>query len=98
MASLQEDRYGVAQADIPKILEGLVTYLSTLESYTKELNQLADDGKFPSAVVRTAVSGSIQPLVDALRDGIAGIAHTFRAYLDDLKLPPSVATRVKGFL
>ncbi|KAI5474144.1 nucleoporin protein Ndc1-Nup family protein, partial [Pseudohyphozyma bogoriensis] len=36
-ASLQEDPYGVAQRDIPKVLEGFVLYLLALETLTAQL-------------------------------------------------------------
>lgn len=36
-ASLQEDTYGVAQRDIPKVIEGFVLYLLALESLTAQL-------------------------------------------------------------
>jgi len=39
-ASLTEDRYGVVQWDIPKILEALLSFLSTIEGYQMEINAL----------------------------------------------------------
>ena len=45
-ASLSEDRYGVVQRDIPRILEALLSFLSALEDYQAELSKLippADD-------------------------------------------------------
>ncbi|EEB98438.1 hypothetical protein MPER_02049, partial [Moniliophthora perniciosa FA553] len=42
-ASLSEDRYGVVQRDIPKILEALLSFLSAVEEYQLELNALIKD-------------------------------------------------------
>lgn len=36
-ASLKEDRYGVVQRDLPKILEAFLTLLGTLEDYRAEI-------------------------------------------------------------
>ena len=38
-ASLKEDRYGVVQRDIPKIIEALLSFLGALEEYQAELNK-----------------------------------------------------------
>ncbi|KAK7047372.1 hypothetical protein VNI00_006603 [Paramarasmius palmivorus] len=42
-ASLTEDRYGVVQRDIPKILEALLSFLTAVEEYQHELNTLIKD-------------------------------------------------------
>lgn len=42
-ASLNEDPYGVAQRDIPKILEGFVRFLNVLEGLEKEFEMIAKD-------------------------------------------------------
>ena len=36
-ASLTEDRYGVVQRDIPRILEALLSYLTAIEDYQAEI-------------------------------------------------------------
>ena len=38
--SLAEDRYGVVQRDIPKILEALLSFLTAIEEYQTEINKL----------------------------------------------------------
>jgi hypothetical protein len=38
--SLEEDRYGVVQRDIPKILEAMLSFLSAVEQYQIEINAL----------------------------------------------------------
>jgi nucleoporin NDC1 len=37
-ASLTEDRYGVVQRDIPRILEAFLSFLSAVEDYQIEIN------------------------------------------------------------
>lgn len=98
MASLHEDQYGVAQGDIPKALEAFVLYLCTLESYAAELNALADEGRLSIVAVRQQVSEHVQPLIDVLRDSITGVLHTFSAYLDDIRFPPSIARKLQDML
>lgn len=39
-ASLTEDRYGVVQRDIPRILEGFLSFLTALEEYHVEVTKL----------------------------------------------------------
>lgn len=39
-ASLTEDKYGVVQRDIPKILEAMLSFLSAIEEYQVEINAL----------------------------------------------------------
>lgn len=65
VASLHEDQYGVAQSDIPKVLEAFVQYLGALEGYAAELNRAADEGQYPAAIVRARVSESVQPAIDS---------------------------------
>ena len=40
-ASLTEDRYGVVQRDIPRILEAMLSHLTAIEEYQAELSALA---------------------------------------------------------
>lgn len=37
-ASLSEDRYGVVQRDIPRIIEAFLSFLSAIEEYQIEVN------------------------------------------------------------
>ena len=39
-ASLAEDRYGVVQRDIPRILEALLAFLAAIEEYQAEVGKL----------------------------------------------------------
>lgn len=57
-ASLEEDRYGVVQRDIPKILETLISFLTALETYKDELDKKyapppleGEDGPLPDQVI-----------------------------------------------
>lgn len=49
-ASLTEDRYGVVQRDIPRILEALLAFLTALEDAQKEVS-LSDDAEEASRAV-----------------------------------------------
>ena len=37
VASLEEDRYGVVQRDIPRILEALIMFMNAVQTYQAEL-------------------------------------------------------------
>lgn len=39
-ASLTQDKFGVVQRDIPRIIEALCQFLSVIEDYQKELNDM----------------------------------------------------------
>lgn len=64
MASLHEDQYGVAQADIPKVTEALLLYLDAVESYKKEVEAMAEEGKFSREVAQKVVEADIMPLAE----------------------------------
>ena len=49
-ASLTEDRYGVVQRDIPRILEALLAFLIALEDAQKEIS-LSDDTEEASRAI-----------------------------------------------
>lgn len=49
-ASLTEDRYGVVQRDIPRILEALLAFLTALEDAQKEVS-LSDDAEEASRAI-----------------------------------------------
>ncbi|TFY56292.1 hypothetical protein EVG20_g8980, partial [Dentipellis fragilis] len=59
-ASLAEDRYGVVQRDIPRILEAMLSFLSAVEEYQTELNQrvLAAGASESASAVREEVSAA----------------------------------------
>jgi Nucleoporin protein Ndc1-Nup len=47
-ASLTEDRYGVVQRDIPRILEALLAFLTALEDVQREI-AVSDDAEAAQA-------------------------------------------------
>ena len=77
-ASLNEDRYGVVQRDLPKILEAFLSFLGTLEEYRAEIVETCpshDDvavltGKEQEDKLRILqdVTQAVEPL-DQLQDG-----------------------------
>ncbi|KAF7419215.1 hypothetical protein PC9H_001801 [Pleurotus ostreatus] len=110
-ASLTEDRYGVVQRDIPKILEAMLSFLSEIEVYQKEVNALytppptnvrlsvkeLDESEFVRGQVERAgeVLGEVG---DALKDGVASIVRTFGDKLLAFKFPPKTASKLQGFM
>ncbi|KAA1477952.1 hypothetical protein DENSPDRAFT_867789 [Dentipellis sp. KUC8613] len=57
-ASLTEDRYGVVQRDIPRILEAMLSFLSAIEAYQAELHQSQPQSQFESQVQSQSQSES----------------------------------------
>ncbi|KAF4566458.1 hypothetical protein EYR36_011885 [Pleurotus pulmonarius] len=110
-ASLTEDRYGVVQRDIPKILEAMLSFLSEIETYQKEVSALytppptnvrlsvkeLDESEFIRGQVERAgeVLGEVG---DALKDGVASIVRTFGDKLLAFKFPPKTASKLQGFM
>lgn len=62
-ASLREDPYGVAQRDIPMVLEGFVLYLVALEDLAKDLVAGAGPGKDAErAEMQSEISKQVGPV------------------------------------
>ncbi|KAI0746295.1 nucleoporin protein Ndc1-Nup [Daedaleopsis nitida] len=112
-ASLTEDRYGVVQRDIPKIVEALLSFLSALEECHAELNtkyalppqeQLKDLSatelaeKETLAMEAARASEVLGVVSDAIKDGIVQIVRTFGDKLSAFKFPPRVARKLQGFV
>ncbi|KAJ1305497.1 hypothetical protein OPQ81_000504 [Rhizoctonia solani] len=87
--SLQEDPYGRVQRDIPRVLEAFVSYLGALEQLIEEVN--AD----LSPESEDAVRAVVQPVADALREGIRTIVIEFGHRLKAFTFPPRVAKRLQ---
>ncbi|CAE7227423.1 unnamed protein product [Rhizoctonia solani] len=87
--SLQEDPYGRVQRDIPRVLEAFVSYLGALEQLIDETN--AD----LSPESEDAVRAVVQPVADALREGIRTIVLEFGHRLKAFTFPPRVAKRLQ---
>ncbi|KAG9309703.1 nucleoporin protein Ndc1-Nup-domain-containing protein [Chiua virens] len=112
-ASLTEDRYGVVQRDIPRILEAFLSILSALEEYQIELAKLyvpptpdeiaQGDVKGLREKERTRVEIAkatevIGVVADALKSGVADIARTFGDKLVAFKFPPRTAKKLQSFV
>lgn len=77
-ASLREDRYGVVQRDLPKILEAFLSFLGALEDYRAEIvkecpsheDVAVSGGKEQEDKLRTLreMAQAVEPL-DQLQDG-----------------------------
>ena len=77
-ASLKEDRYGVVQRDLPKVLEAFLSFLGAVEDYRAEIVRLcpshediaASSGKEQADQLRTLqeTTQAVEPL-DELQDG-----------------------------
>ncbi|KAF9466851.1 nucleoporin protein Ndc1-Nup [Collybia nuda] len=110
-ASLVEDKYGVVQRDIPKILEAMLSFLSAIEEYQVEISALyvpppqdkplsaheTDEREALREEVERA--GDILRFVgDGLKEGVARIVRTFGDKLLAFKFPPRTAQKLQGFL
>ncbi|KAG2151633.1 nucleoporin protein Ndc1-Nup [Suillus bovinus] len=112
-ASLSEDRYGVVQRDIPRIIEAFLSFLSAIEQYQIEVNakytpptpdELSQgDTKIleEKEMMRLEVARASDVLVvvsDALKTGVANISRTFGDKLVAFKFPPRTARKLQSFV
>lgn len=112
-ASLAEDRYGVVQRDIPRILEAFLSFLQASEDYQNEVRVLyvpptpEELTQADSAVLRqkertrvevAKASEAIAVVVDALKSGISDIVRTFGDKLTAFKFPPMTAKKLQSFV
>ncbi|KAG9097458.1 cytochrome P450-dit2 [Ceratobasidium sp. 370] len=87
--SLQEDPYGRVQRDIPRVLEALVSYLGALEQLVEETNAT------PTPNTEDTIKTVVQPVAEALREGIRMIVLEFGPRLTAFTFPPRVAKRLQ---
>ncbi|KAH7929157.1 hypothetical protein BV22DRAFT_1057443 [Leucogyrophana mollusca] len=111
-ASLTEDRYGVVQRDIPRIIEAFLSFLTAIEEYQVEVNalyvppspdELSGDVKILEEKERKRVevarSAEVFGVVaDALKTGISDIVRTFGDKLVAFKFPPRTARKLQSFV
>ncbi|KDR79388.1 hypothetical protein GALMADRAFT_63284 [Galerina marginata CBS 339.88] len=106
-ASLTEDRYGVVQRDIPRILEAMVSYLSAIEEYQVELtasqksasSSILSDSERQTLIMEHEKSQEILCFIgDGLKEGIGRIVRTFGDKLTAFKFPPRIAQKLQAFL
>ncbi|KAG5644444.1 hypothetical protein DXG03_008539 [Asterophora parasitica] len=111
-ASLTEDKYGVVQRDIPRILEALLSFLSAVEEYHSEIRASyvppSPDATTPLSAeqvreleerrVELERAGNVLVLVsDGLKAGVARIVRTFGDKLLAFKFPPRTAAKLQPF-
>ncbi|BGO89507.1 hypothetical protein NBRC10512_003968 [Rhodotorula toruloides] len=97
-ASLTEDPYGVAQRDIPKVLEAFVRYLAILDSVAAEMQSAAEQvvgGREEQERARRVVEREIGEVQDALRNGAKAILTEFAEYLGSFRFPTKVASQLQ---
>ncbi|KAI0051541.1 hypothetical protein FA95DRAFT_1485201 [Auriscalpium vulgare] len=111
-ASLSEDRYGIVQRDIPRILESLLSFLSAVETYQTELAQrappavpdesgLSEEEQQARAAVREEVTraGAVLAVVgDAAKEGVIRVVRTFGGKLGAFRFPPHLAQQLQGYV
>ncbi|KAI0277030.1 nucleoporin protein Ndc1-Nup [Russula aff. rugulosa BPL654] len=90
-ASLAEDRYGVVQRDIPRILEALLVFLTALEDAQKEIASPDDADDAARAV--DVYSGA----ADAMKEAVVRIVQTFGHRLTAFRFPHRVAQKLQGY-
>ncbi|KAI9441473.1 nucleoporin protein Ndc1-Nup-domain-containing protein [Lactarius indigo] len=84
-ASLTEDRYGVVQRDIPRILEALLLFLTALEEVQKEI--VVDDAEEAARAFD----------VYTTKEAIVRIVQTFGPRLTAFRFPHHIAEKLQGF-
>ncbi|GEM09572.1 nucleoporin protein Ndc1-Nup family protein [Rhodotorula toruloides] len=97
-ASLSEDPYGVAQCDIPKVLEAFVRYLVILDSVATDMQSAAEQvvgGREEQERARAVVEREIGGVQDALRSGAKAILTEFAEYLGSFRFPTRVASQLQ---
>ncbi|KAG8703280.1 hypothetical protein FRC09_004258 [Ceratobasidium sp. 395] len=87
--SLQEDPYGRVQRDIPRVLEALISYLGALEQLIEEANVS------PTPNTEDVIKKVVQPVANALREGIRMIVLEFGPRLTAFTFPPRIAKRLQ---
>ncbi|KAF9524907.1 nucleoporin protein Ndc1-Nup [Crepidotus variabilis] len=108
-SSLTEDRYGVVQRDIPKILEALVSFLVATEEYLADVcskynppSSFAspkEEATYNALAIEVGTSHkTLSYVADRLREGIARIVRTFGDKLLAFKFPPRTAQKLQAFL
>jgi len=110
-ASLKEDRYGVVQRDLPKILEAFLSLLGALEDYRAEIVEgcpshddiAVSSGKEQEDKLRTLqeITQAVEPLDQlqhALKNGVEEIVSTFGGFLSAFKFPPRMARKLQGYM
>ncbi|KAJ2137765.1 Nuclear pore complex subunit [Coemansia sp. RSA 678] len=88
--SITEDKYGVVQTDIARVLETLFAYLIELER-----SAMQSDGS-GAYNVQTANRQTVA-MVQVVRNALYVFTTSFYEYLEALKLPPQQAKQLQAF-
>ncbi|KAL4251139.1 NDC1 family protein [Abortiporus biennis] len=112
--SLTEDKYGVVQRDIPRIVEALLSYLQAIEDYQNELHaknpvptttdelqklSASELADLSSVAIEIAKASDVLGEVsDALKDGVVKIVQTFGDKLTAFKFPLRTSKKLQGFV
>lgn len=102
-ASLKEDRYGVVQRDLPKILEAFLSFLGALEDYRAEIVEACPShediatltGKEQEDKLRILqeITQAVEPL-DQLQDGACLLLGDLRC-VAEFKTSPALRNGVE---
>ncbi|KAG0370169.1 Nucleoporin NDC1 [Gamsiella multidivaricata] len=101
VASYSEDRCGVVQKDIPKVLETMLGLLMSLEFFLVTEGRLEKfvSGPYSAHVdAQKVVNSRSIALVQALKVSIYQIVITFREHLGEFVLAAAYADRLKHFI
>ncbi|KAF9022291.1 hypothetical protein BDZ89DRAFT_1163331 [Hymenopellis radicata] len=91
VASLTDDKYGVIQRDIPKVLEAMCVFLDEIEAYQRDMPSGDEEERQKAAEI-------LGRMAEGLQEGISRIVRTFGIKLNAFKFPPRVARKLQGFL
>ncbi|KAF9430131.1 Nucleoporin NDC1 [Entomortierella beljakovae] len=101
VASYNEDRYGIVQKDIPRILESMLKLLMSLEYFlvTEGRLEAFKSGPYSAHVdAQKIVNARSLSLLQALKTSIYQIVITFREHLGDFVLSTAYRDRLTHFI
>ena len=91
-ASIAEDRYGVVQKDLPKVLEALLLLQQTVERHRKGTTATARKNRFETRDLQLK-----QELRVALKSSLFRICVAFGEHLDALPLAPELRKKINNY-
>lgn len=92
VASLTEDAYGIAQKDLPAIIEALLSIKQALDKLQK-MNMLMRKPVSNDKILRQCLTS----LRSATRRSLYRIVTTFKDFIDDLGLAPGTVDQLQPF-
>ncbi|KAF8928387.1 Nucleoporin NDC1 [Dissophora ornata] len=101
VASYKEDRYGIVQKDIPKVLETMLRLLMSLEHFLLTEGRLEKfvSGPYSAHVdAQRLVNRRSLALAEALKTSIYQIVITFKEQLGEFVLAKAYANRLEHFI